>query len=54
MLCDASTTCYVFEITKTLEFMKNEKKIQHVQNYDMDIIITTHNNLRYVNYSMSK
>ncbi len=26
MLCNASTTCYVSEITKTLEFMKNEKK----------------------------
>jgi hypothetical protein len=30
MLCNASTTCYVFEITKTLEFIKNEKKIQHI------------------------
>jgi len=26
ILCHASTTSYVFEITKTLEFMKNEKK----------------------------
>jgi hypothetical protein len=27
MLCNAITTCYVFEIIKTLEFMKNEKKL---------------------------
>ncbi len=29
MLCNASTTCYVYEITKTLEFMKNEKNSTH-------------------------
>ncbi len=31
MLCNASTTCYVSKITKTLEFMKNETKTQHIQ-----------------------
>jgi hypothetical protein len=39
MSCNASTMCYVFEIIKTLGFMKNEKNIQHIQNYDMDTII---------------
>jgi hypothetical protein len=37
MLCNASTTCYV-------EFMKNEKKTQHIQNYDMDTMIENQNN----------
>jgi hypothetical protein len=44
MLCNASTTCYVFEIAKTVEFMKNEKKPQHIQNYDMDTMIENQNN----------
>jgi len=44
MLCDTSTKCYVYEITKTLEFIKNEKKTQHIQNYDMDTMIENQNN----------
>jgi hypothetical protein len=44
MLCNANTTCYVFKITKTLKFMKNEEKTQHIQNYDMDTIIENQNN----------
>jgi hypothetical protein len=44
MLCNTSTTCYVSEITKTLEFIKNEKKTQHIQNYDMDTMIKNQNN----------
>ncbi len=43
-MCNASTTCYVFEIAKTLEFMKNEKNPQHIQNYDMDTMIENQNN----------
>ncbi len=30
ILCNASTTCYVSKITKTLEFMKNGKKTQNI------------------------
>jgi hypothetical protein len=43
-LCNASTTCFVFKITKTLEFMKNGKKTQNIQNNDMDAIIENQNN----------
>jgi hypothetical protein len=43
-LCNASTTCYVFKITKTLKFMKNGKKTQNIQNNDMDAIIENQNN----------
>jgi hypothetical protein len=43
-LCNASTTCYVSKITKTLEFMKNGKKTQNIQNNDMDAIIENQNN----------
>jgi hypothetical protein len=44
MLCNANTTNYVCEITKTLEYMKNEKQHQHIQNYDMDTIIKNQSN----------
>jgi hypothetical protein len=44
MLCNANTTYYVSKINKTLEIMKNEKKNEHIQNYDMDTIIKNQNN----------
>jgi hypothetical protein len=43
-LCNASTTCFVSKITKTLEFMKNGKKTQNIQNNDMDAIVENQNN----------
>jgi hypothetical protein len=43
-LCNASTTCFVSKITKTLEFMINGKKTQNIQNNDMDAIIENQNN----------
>jgi hypothetical protein len=46
MLCNANTTNYVYEITKTLEFMKNEKQHQHIQKYDMDTIIKNQSNYK--------
>jgi hypothetical protein len=53
MLCNASTTYYVSKITKTLEFMKNEKKTQQIQNYNMDTIIENQNNNKQWTHMLS-